>query len=181
MSYEFFNVVQEKLPRTIIIDFTSPNGDSITRPKDIEDACLAFYHELYTSSGRNELTRQSEQEILNSIPANITPLMALTLSQPLLEPELHRAACALAKEKALGPNGILVNFFTIFRPQIGADFCQMIQNSVSTRRFPKGVTKGLITLIPKSGNLKLLNNQRPIMLLNVGYKIYAKALQMRLQ
>ena len=57
----------------------------------------------------------------------------------------------------------------------------MIQDSIRTGRFPHGATRGLITLIPKSGDLKFLNNWRPITLLNVGYKIYAKALQMRLQ
>lgn len=74
-----------------------------------------------------------------------------------------------------------MNFFKIFWSHIGEDFCKMIRNAVSTGRFPSGVTKGLITLIPKSGDLKLLTNWRPITLLNVSYKIYAKALQIRLQ
>lgn len=107
--------------------------------------------------------------------------MALAFGKPLSEQELHAAACALAKEKAPGPDGIAMNFFTIFWPQIGEDFYKMIRNAVSTGRFLSGVTKGLITLIPKSGDLKLLNNWRPITLLNVSYKIYAKALQIRLQ
>ena len=57
----------------------------------------------------------------------------------------------------------------------------MVHNSVLAGRFSKGVTKGLITLIPKSGDLKLLNNWRPITLLNKSYKIYAKALQIQLK
>jgi hypothetical protein len=56
----------------------------------------------------------------------------------------------------------------------------MICNSLTEGSFPKGVTKGLITLIPKNGDLKSLNNWRSITLLNVAYKIYAKALQLRL-
>ena len=107
--------------------------------------------------------------------------MASSLGQPLSMSELHQAAGALAKEKAPGPDGFSVNFFTLFWPLIGPDFHLMIQDSLRTGRFPHGVTRGLITLIPKSGNLKFLNNWRPITLLNVGYKIYAKALQMRVQ
>jgi hypothetical protein len=80
------------------------------------------------------------------------------------------------KEKAPGPDGIAMNFFTLYWPQIGADYYQMIRHSLSKGFFPKGVIKGLITLIPKSSDLKSLNNWRPIILLNVAYKIYAKAL-----
>jgi hypothetical protein len=40
---------------------------------------------------------------------------------------------------------------------------------------------GLITLLPKGGDTEALGNWRPITLLNVSYKILAKALQRRLQ
>lgn len=79
MSCEFFNAVQKKSPRTTIAQLTSLGGVSITRHKDIEDAYLAFYRELYIAPGRDEQTRQSEQEILDAILASITPLMALAL------------------------------------------------------------------------------------------------------
>ena len=181
MSHEFFNAVKEKSPRTTITELTNLGNISFTRHKDIKEACLTFYKELYSPLGRDAHTRQCEQEILDIVPARITPLMALALRQPLLEQELHRAACALAKDKAPGPDGIVVNFFTNFWTHIRVDFTQMVHNSVNSRSFPKSVTKGLITLISKSGDLKLLNNWRPITLLNMSYKIYAKALQIQLQ
>lgn len=84
--------------------------------------------------------------------------MANTLNEPLSELELQRAAGVLAKEKTPGPDGISINFFTLYWPQISTDYHQMILNSVSTERFPRGITKGLIMLIPKSGDLKLLSN-----------------------
>jgi hypothetical protein len=46
---------------------------------------------------------------------------------------------------------------------------------------PSGVTEGLIALLHKGGLRESLNNWRPITLLNVSYKNFAKALQMRLQ
>lgn len=53
-------------------------------------------------------------------PASCPSQLSLTV------PELHKAACALAKEKAPGPDGISVDFFTLFWPLIGVDFHQMI-------------------------------------------------------
>jgi hypothetical protein len=43
------------------------------------------------------------------------------------------------------------------------------------------MTKGLIALLPKDANHEDLSNWRLIMLLNASYKIYAKAMQLRLQ
>jgi hypothetical protein len=97
--------------------------------------------------------------------------MAYSLRQPLTDDELHRAACELVKEKAPGPDSVPVNFITTFWPQVGTDCCQMVCNSVRKREFPNGITKDLNTLIPKSRDKKLLNNWRPITLLNVAYKI----------
>jgi hypothetical protein len=43
------------------------------------------------------------------------------------------------------------------------------------------MNNGLITLLHKGGNRKNLGNWRPITLLNIAYKILAKALQHKLQ
>ncbi len=47
--------------------------------------------------------------------------------------------------------------------------------------FPTGVNEGLITMLFKIGDKENFNNRQPITLLNVSYKIFAKAFQMRLQ
>ena len=114
MTREFFNVVKEKPPRTTITELTNPSGAALTKHKDIEDACLSFYKELYSAPPKDMHSRHAGQEILAAILECITPLMALALQQPLSELELHRAACSLSKEKAPGPDGIAVNFFTIY-------------------------------------------------------------------
>ena len=122
MTLEFFKAVQDKPPRTTIGELRSPSGASITLQHDIEEACVAFYKELYTSPERGERTRPEEQEILESLSNRISPLTASALAKPLSEAELHRAACALAKEKAPGPDGLPMDFFTLFWPLIGDDF-----------------------------------------------------------
>ena len=114
MSHKFFNVVKERSPRITITELTNPGGASLTRHKDIEETYLSFYKELYSAPARDSHTRQGKLEILNVVPACITPLMSLALQQPLSENELHIAACVLAKDKVPDPNGIAVNFFTTY-------------------------------------------------------------------
>jgi hypothetical protein len=57
----------------------------------------------------------------------------------------------------------------------------MINEAVRSNRLPPGITSGLISLLHKGGERGKLTNWRPITLLNVAYKLYAKALQLRLQ
>jgi hypothetical protein len=48
-------------------------------------------------------------------------------------------------------------------------------------QLPHGMNKGLIVLLFKGGDRELLTNWRSVTLLNVAYKIVAKALQKRIQ
>lgn len=57
----------------------------------------------------------------------------------------------------------------------------MILKDIEERQLHEGVSKGLICLIPKEGDTKDLNYWRPVTLLSVMYKIFAKVLQIRLQ
>ena len=83
--------------------------------------------------------------------------------------------------KSPGPDGIVLEFYKIFWNLLGTEFIAMINESVREGRLPPGVTQGMIVLLHKGGNRQALTNWRPITLLNLGYKIYAKALQLRLQ
>lgn len=60
MSREFFNAVKEKPARSTISELTNPGGASFTSHKDIEDACVSFYKELYSAPSRDVHTRQAE-------------------------------------------------------------------------------------------------------------------------
>jgi hypothetical protein len=57
----------------------------------------------------------------------------------------------------------------------------MIETIIKDGNFPNGVNEGLITMLFKIGDKENFNNRQPITLLNVSYKIFAKAFQMRLQ
>ena len=87
----------------------------------------------------------------------------------------------MASGKAPEPDGVLLEFYQSLWPSMGQDFLRMIHKACHYGKFPKGMTEGLIALIHKGGSRHTLNNWRPITLLNEAYKIFAKALQIRLQ
>lgn len=107
--------------------------------------------------------------------------MGIESKKPITDDELHRAACEVHKEEALGVDGMVNNFFTLFRDVLGADYDEMVRAEIHNGGFLNRVSKVLITLIPKVGDQINLSNWHLVTLLNVAYLIYAKALQLRLQ
>lgn len=103
------------------------------------------------------------------------------LKAPITKPELFNAMSQMQEGKALGYDGVVLEFFKVFGEILGTDYHRMICSSISQGRFPEGVTRGLITLLFKARERKQLGNWRPITLLTIAYKIYAKALLLRLQ
>ena len=87
----------------------------------------------------------------------------------------------MAKGKAPGYDGIPIEFSQKLWVTIGNDFHRILFKSIEEGTIHEGVTRGLISLIPKEEDTKDLNYWRPITLLTNSYKIFANTLQLRLQ
>jgi hypothetical protein len=103
------------------------------------------------------------------------------LRKEITKKKLFQAVKAMAKGKAPGNDGIPMEFFHSMWSTIGKDFHRMIRKNIKEKQLHLRVTKGLICLMPKEGDVKDLKYWRPITLLTVFYKIFAKTLQTRLQ
>jgi hypothetical protein len=96
------------------------------------------------------------------------------LDKPLNESELFAAAKSMATNKAPGPDGFIIEFYTKFWPLIGSDYTQMVHEGIQRGHFPQGMNKGLLALLHKGNATDDLANWRPISLLNVAYKIMTR-------
>ena len=177
-SKELFKAVRQKSTQAIIAELKDRQGRSFTKREDLERICLDFYKDLYI---HKEIIEEALTEITEGLPALFTEAMNEALDQEIMEEELRSATKAMAKRKAPGYDGIPIEFFQKFWPTIGQDFHRMIITSIEEGKLHDGITKGVISLIPKEGDNKDLNYWRPIILLTVSYKIFAKILQLRLQ
>lgn len=102
------------------------------------------------------------------------------LNTPFSMEELYTATCLLSKGKCPGPDGIPVEFFIANWPLVGPTVFRALSAALSAGSFHQGFTRGIIVLLKKKGDQRLLANKRPITLLNVIYKIGAKVFQLRL-
>lgn len=97
------------------------------------------------------------------------------METPLSLCELYNAAKDLAKGKVPGPNGILLEFFLLNWESIGETLLCAVLKGVEDGKLHSRFTKGLLVLLAKHGDLKYLINYRLLTLLNLIYKIVAKA------
>ena len=106
--------------------------------------------------------------------------MKSTLQASISLGELCFALAELKNGTSPGPDGIILEFFKEFWTLIGGDYLEMITAAIKNGKLLPLDTKALIALLYKEGERKQMTNWRSIILLNVGYKIYTKALQLRL-
>ena len=87
----------------------------------------------------------------------------------------------MAKDKALGPDGLSVEFYTQCWPIVKNDFVNLLNQMYSTQSIDNRTKSGFITLIHKKGPKTEISNHRPISLLNYDLKIFTKCLTNRLK
>ncbi len=95
--------------------------------------------------------------------------------------EIKEAIAAMPKDKASGSDGIPMEFFQELVEEISPTLLQAFSAMLRGGETSEWINKGLITLIPKSGDHAKIGNWRPITLLGSLYKILAKTLARRLQ
>jgi len=82
--------------------------------------------------------------------------------------------------RAPGIDGLSVDFYKSFWPEIGADLLAVINKSLNSGRLPLSCHRSVLTLLPKKGDLSEIKNWRPVSLLCSDYEILSKALANRL-
>jgi hypothetical protein len=104
------------------------------------------------------------------------------LSAEITPMELKEALDTMANDKSPGTDGLSVEFYKNYWPQISKLLFDSVLESMANEKLSNEQTRGLIKLLPKPlQNLLKIIHWRPITLLNVDYKIISKVFAMRLK
>ena len=95
--------------------------------------------------------------------------------------ELTTALKQTNRNKSPGPDGLSADFYMMFWTKLGEIIHRAFLDSFKKGNLYVTVRRGAITLIPKNRNPLLVQNWRPIVLLNADFKILSKALATRLK
>jgi hypothetical protein len=140
-----------------------------------------FYESFYASEAHASGTTEAREGCWSSTSTWVSTEMNDELSRDLTLREILDAIAAMPRDKAPGSDGIPMEFFQELADDIAPTLLKAFTAILKQGETSAAIIKGLITLIPKSGDHARLGNWRPIMLLGNLYKILAKILARRLQ
>ena len=104
------------------------------------------------------------------------------LEGPLTYEECKKSLETFENENSPGEEGFTVKFYRYSFELVGKDLLASQNGAYELGRLSVSQRRGIITLLPKDDSeLLLLQNWRPITLLNVDYKIASKAIARRIE
>lgn len=118
---------------------------------------------------------QALKECIFVTPNCLTVEQHAFYEQFLTLSDLKEVVFSMADDKAPGCDGFPYEFYKAFWDSIGHDLYKVYLEAYYSKSLGNIINKGNIKFIPKTGDPEDICNWSPIILLNVSYKIIAKA------
>ena len=170
---EFFKQFVQKRQNVAIGELIDDGGISKTTPIDLAEHVQRFYTKLYSC---DQINFVEQNFFLNNLDVGLSDQQKEHLQNDLSDFEIETAISQMAKDKAPGPDGLSVEFYTRCWPIV-----KLLNQMYSTQSIDNRTKSGFITLIHKKGPKTEISNYRPISLLNYDLKIFTKCLTNRLK
>ncbi len=174
-SKTFFNFHRTGKKKALLRKLVTEFG-TITGQQDLSHYITDYYTRLYSSDALALGTADAQDQCWSSVSVKVPEDVNSSLTRSLVLKEIHDAIRALPKGKASGHDGVPMEFFHECAQEVAPDLLQAFRAMFNAGKTSAHINKGLITLIPKSGDHVMLSNWRPITLLGSIYKILAKHL-----
>lgn len=182
-SRYFLNLEKRNCKEKTRSSILTKEGNTITDIKRILEVGRAFYENLYQAHEDDLASLDNLKEQLQDL--NLPQLSGEDkelLDMPLSPEELRKALNEMNHNKSPGSDGLPPEFYQKFWSFLSPNYCRSLQHSLLTDQLSQSQNRGIITLVLKRDvDRRLIENWRPITLLNTDYKIYTKALALRLQ
>ena len=127
---EFFKQFVQKRQNVTINELIDDGGISKTTPIDLSEHVQRFYIKLYSGDQINPL---EQNFFLNNLKAGLSDQQKEHLQNDLSDFEIETAISQMAKGKALGPDGLSVEFYTRCWPIVKNDFVNLPNQMYSTQ------------------------------------------------
>lgn len=141
-----------------------------------------IYDHFSNTFRKNPCLDSNDENILRHITARLNDEDCISLSKPIELSELKNAIFNASNKSSPGPDGLNYDFYRTFFDTLKTEMLNVLNGYLVHNEYPPGTfSAGIISLIPKKGDIHELNNRRPISMLNTDYKIFTKILWNRLQ
>ncbi|KAK3531767.1 hypothetical protein QTP70_028294, partial [Hemibagrus guttatus] len=172
-SKYFFGLEKKNGQSRLIHTLHTRNGQYTTHTYEIRWYAMNFYQDLYRSEHRD--SKELLDIFYQGLPKDSSEDNA-ALEGPLVLEELHAALNTMPGGKAPGIDWPASGVLQVLLERAGRRSAGgpqgKLQREVSTPEQPEG----MITLLPKKGDLQDIKNWRPVSLLCTDYKVMSKVL-----
>lgn len=176
-SKYFFNLEKSQSRAKTINRLQRNDGIITTDSKDILKELHFYYQNLYQTRPHKSL-KECEIPPLPVLDQNLRDL----LDTPFTLEEISEALQSMPNNKCPGLDGLTTKFYKKFWPKIKNYYFAALMYDIQQLRLHQTARLGLLSLLPKKDKVGLIiKNWRPLTLMNVDYKIYSKALSLRLK
>ena len=136
--------------------------------------------DLYESSSNNKEIPESKIFFQNKLIKPLSEESAKICEGKATKEECINSLNEMKNDKSPGSDGLTSEFYKRFWEEIGDDVVQSINSAFDKGELSICQKRGIITLLPKNDKpTDVLNNLRPVTLLNVDYNIATKVIANR--
>ena len=172
----FYSLEKSNYNRKTMSSLQRPDNSITNNQREILTAQADFYAKLYTSDPSVKF------RLVNDTDIKISLEMRNKLDEAISLHELSLAVKSMKKDKVPGCDGLSIDLYEVIWEDIKDVFYNMTQYAMTHESMPPSSMKGVISLLPKKGkNPLLIQNWRPLTLLNNDFKIISKVLADRIR
>ena len=173
----FFKLERKVREQNLMLHLKDSNGTVTTDPSEMRKLAMDFYSSLFSA---DVCDSDCVDEILEGLP-RLGEASSASLGSVISFDELSAAVEQLSCGRSPGVDGLPAEFYKTFWTLLGRDLMEVFQGCLDYGTLPLSCTRAVLTLLPKKGDLGLLQNWRPVSILCTDYKILAKVLSNRLK
>uniref|UniRef100_A0A8C5Q824 Reverse transcriptase domain-containing protein n=1 Tax=Leptobrachium leishanense TaxID=445787 RepID=A0A8C5Q824_9ANUR len=164
---------------------TGPGGQKVFKPQDISNELAAYYSKLYNLQTDEQLQSHPSELIdkyLSSLHLpSLSPSQSQALASPITLQDVRLAINQLPLHKSPGPDGFSDGYYRKFAGILAPRLLSVFHSAAANGVFPIEMLRTVIVPLPKQGKTPTVPaNFRPISLLNIDVKLYAKILADRI-
>ena len=172
----FFGIKKSKYnARTCHAVYDETSQKTVTDTEGILKLQYEFYTDLYSRDESVHFNLNNEYNIC------ISEEIKLMQQSEILSEEVAQAIKGLPNNKTTGNDGIPIDFCKVFWSKLKPMYMELIDEVYKRKELHNTALSGVINLILKKQNTKMLKLMRPITLLNSDYKILEKVIANRIE